>query len=113
MSLTECEIPESIDPYEVGSYRVYFYGSPTGYDNKSRAQIELKSPEGNVIAWIRFSDPGQVFEEDQEWPIEMHLPSSMFANVMDVLRNEKPIYIYFKLEKAFLATCHEPIGSSD
>ena len=45
--------------------------------------------------------------------ISMHLPSAMFRNVLDVLRNEKPVYIYFAQGKGFLTTSMEPIGEAE
>jgi hypothetical protein len=51
-------------------------------------------------------------KEDVRWPsagsFACTLPSAMFENVLDVLRNEKPIYIYFGAGKALLATSLEP-----
>lgn len=79
----------------VTSYHVLFYGSPEGYIT-NRAQIALYN--GNtVVAYLRFNDPEMIFENDSMSgsTIYMHLPSSMFANVIDVLRNEKPINVYF------------------
>ena len=43
----------------------------------------------------------------------MHMPSTMFQNVLDVLRNEKPVYIYFVQNRAFLGTSKEPIGEAE
>jgi hypothetical protein len=37
----------------------------------------------------------------------------MFHNVLDVLRNEKPIHIYFAAGKALLGTSGEPIGEEE
>ena len=98
----------------VGSYHVLFYGSPSGYQT-NRAQIQLTNTAGKVVAWIRFNDPGQFFENDyvSGGIIRMHMPSSMFENVIDVLRNEKPIYIYFAAGRAFLGTSSEPIGEGE
>lgn len=98
----------------IGSYSVLFYGSPSGYQT-NRAQIQLKDTNGKVVAWIRFNDPGQFFENDYESSgiIRMHLPSAMFENVIDVLRNEKPVYIYFVSGRAFLGTSSEPIGEGE
>ena len=98
----------------IGSYSVLFYGSPSGYQT-NRAQIQLKDTSGKVVAWIRFNDPGQFFENDYESSgiIRMHLPSTMFENVIDVLRNEKPLYIYFVSGRAFLGTSSEPIGEGE
>ncbi len=98
----------------IESYSLLFYGSPSGYQT-NRAQIQLKDTNGKVRAWIRFNDPGQFFENDYESGgiIRMHLPSTMFENVIDVLRNEKPVYIYFAAGRAFLGTSAEPIGEGE
>ncbi len=100
--------------YTIGSYSMLFYGSPSGYQT-NRAQIQLVDTNGIVRAWIRFNDPGQFFENDYESGgiIRMHLPSTMLANVIDVLRNEKPVYIYFAAGRAFLGTSAEPIGEGE
>ena len=49
--------------HTIGSYSVLFYGSPSGYQT-NRAQIQLKDTNNKVVAWIRFNDPGQLFEDD-------------------------------------------------
>jgi len=68
----------------------------------------LKDIKGKVVAWVRFNDPGQLFENDYESNgiIRMHSPSAMFENV---IRNEKPVYIYFMAGRAFLGTSNKPI----
>lgn len=43
----------------------------------------------------------------------MHLPSAMFYNVLDVLRNEDPIHVYFAQNRGFLGTSKEPIGEGE
>lgn len=98
----------------VESYSVLFYGSPSGYQT-NRVQIQLSDANGKTLAWIRFNDPGMFFENDYERGgiIRMHLPSTMFQNVLDVLRNEKPVYIYFVQNRAFLGTSKEPIGEGE
>jgi hypothetical protein len=40
-------------------------------------------------------------------------PSAMFQNVLDVLRNEKPVYIYFAQGRGFLSTSKEPVGEGE
>jgi hypothetical protein len=98
----------------VASYSLLFYGSPTGYQT-NRAQIQLSDANDNALAWIRFNDPGMFFENDYESGgiIRMHLPSAMFQSVLDVLRNEKPIHVYFAAGRAFLGTSSEPIGEEE
>jgi hypothetical protein len=99
---------------EVAKYHILFYGSPTGYQT-NRAQIALYDSSGNTVAYVRFNDPGMFFEDDYESGgiIRMHLPSAMFENVLDVLRNEEPIYIYFGAGRALLTTSLEPVGEEE
>jgi hypothetical protein len=97
----------------VDSYNVVFYGGPDGYQT-NRAQIELQG-SGQTVAWVRFNDPGMDFEADYESNgiIRMHLPSTMFDGVLDVLRNEEPINIYLVSGHAFLGTASEPVGEGE
>jgi hypothetical protein len=101
---------------DVASYSLLFYGSPSGYQT-NRAQIELHDASDNTVAWVRFNDPGMFFEDDYESDgiIRMHLPSSMLRNVLDVLRNESPIYVTFSAGagRALLGTTSEPIGEEE
>ncbi|MEI6846618.1 MAG: hypothetical protein WCK32_01045 [Chlorobiaceae bacterium] len=99
---------------EVKNYHILFYGSPEGYQT-NRAQIALYGPDGAVAAYVRFNDPGMLFENDSEsgGTIKMHMPSAMFQSVLDVLRNEKPIYVYFAQGRGFLSTSIEPVGEGE
>ena len=67
------------------------------------------------MAYVRFNDPDMAFENDYESGgiIRMHLPSAMFDNVLDVLRNEKPVYIAFLQGRGFLSTSKEPVGEAE
>lgn len=99
----------------VSSYSILFYGSPEGYQT-NRAQIQLSNAAGGTLAWVRFNDEGMTFEADYESGgiIRMHLPSAMFENVLDVLRNEKPIHVYFAQGRGFLGTSAlEPVGEGE
>ncbi len=99
---------------EVKKYHILVYGSPAGYQT-NRAQIALYDSNGKVAAYIRFNDPGMFFESDSKSGniIKMHLPSAMFENVLDILRNEKPVYIYFAQGRGFLSTSKEPVGEEE
>ncbi len=99
---------------EVKSYSILFYGGPNGYQT-NRAQIQLSDASGKTLAWLRFNDPGMSFESDYKSGdiIRMHLPSTMFHNVLDVLRNEKPLYIYFVQNRGFLTTSKEMVGEGE
>jgi hypothetical protein len=97
----------------VTRYSILFYGSPSGYQD-NRAQIQL-SDDTSVLGYVRFHDPGMPFPNDSQSGglITMHLPSAMFENVLDVLRNEKPINYYFAAARAFLGTSSEPVGEGE
>jgi hypothetical protein len=99
---------------EVKSYHVLIYGSPRGYQT-NRSQIQLHGENNKVLAWVRFNDPEMTFENDyiSGGIIRMHLPSSMFNSVIDILRNEKPINIYFAAGRGFLGTGREPVGEEE
>lgn len=97
---------------EVTKYHVLVYGGPDGYQT-NRAQIALYGTAGTVIAYLRFNDPGMAFEADSNagGTILMHLPSTMFASVIDLLRHEKPIQVYFAQNRGFFGTAStEPVG---
>jgi hypothetical protein len=99
---------------EIREYHILFYGSPEGYQT-NRAQIALYGPTGSVAGYIRFNDPGMLFESDSQAGelIFMHLPSAMLQSVIDVLRNEKPVYLYFAQGRGFLSTSKEPVGEGE
>ena len=97
----------------VTQYQVLFYGSSTGYQG-NRAQIALYNGT-TVLGYVRFHDPGMAFPDDSQSGslITMHLPSTMFENVLNVLRNETPINYYFASARAFLGTSTEPVGEAE
>jgi hypothetical protein len=100
---------------EVSKYHVLVYGGPDGYQT-NRAQIALYGTTGSTIAYVRFNDPGMVFEADSDsgGSIKMHLPSTMFQSVLDLLRNEKPVQIYFAQGRGFFGTgSTEPVGEGE
>ena len=99
---------------EVKSYQIYFFGGPDGL-MKNRSKIALRGSDGKVLAHISFNDSDMKFENDSESEgiIKMHLPSTMFENIVDVLRNEKPVYIQFVQGHGVLQTSLEPVGEGE
>lgn len=89
----------------VTNYNILIYGGPDGYQT-NRSQIQLMSSPTTVVAYVRFNDPGMTFEADYESGgiIRMHLPSTMFQSVLDILRNEKPLSIFFNAGVALFGT---------
>jgi hypothetical protein len=98
----------------VTAYQILIYGSPQGYQT-NRSQVVLYDVN-KVVAYVRFNDPGMVFEDDSEENgiIKMHLPSTMFQSVIDILRNEKPLNVYFAQGRGFFGTGSiEQVGEAE
>ena len=99
----------------VTNYHILVYGSPDGYQT-NRSQITLYSSPNTVVAYVRFNDPGMAFEADYESGgiIRMHLPSTMFQSVLDILRNESPCQVYFAAGRGFFGTgTTEAVGEGE
>jgi hypothetical protein len=96
---------------EVKQYHIAFYGGPKGFHH-NRAQIALFGEDGQAKAFLRFNDPSDGVEPDSEEDgiIRMHFPTTLFPDVLDVLRNEQPVYIYFGQGRGFLSSAPEPAG---
>jgi hypothetical protein len=95
------------------SYGLLIYGSAAGYQS-SRAQIELNGPSPqDSIAFVRFCDPGVTFPLDtyNNGIVTMYLPTSMFQPVLNILRTEKFIEVYFGPEQGFISTGNLLIGA--
>lgn len=94
----------------VTGYRIGNFGSSDGLQN-NRAELQLMN-RSTVLGWVRFHDQGTPFPADSqiEGKIIMNLPLTMFENVVDVLRNEKPVHFYFSFDHALLDTSREPVG---
>ena len=99
----------------ITQYHVLFYGTSDGYQG-NRAQIGLYEG-GKCVGYVRFHDPGMPFPADgpqANGQLVMHMPSTMFDAVIDVLRNEKPINFYFTSNHCFLGTgSTEPVGEGE
>jgi hypothetical protein len=103
-----------VDSKEVKWYSILVYGSKDGYQN-NRSQIQLSDAAGTTLAWLRFKDADMPFEDDSNdnGIIKMHLPSTAFGDVVDLLRNEGPWYIYFAQGRGFLSSSKETIGEGE
>jgi hypothetical protein len=97
----------------VTRYEVLFYSGEEGF-REWRAQVVLYS-ETSLVGYIRFFVPGIDIPADDclHGPIRMHMPSSMITPVLDMLRNERPIKLYFAGQRAFLGTYEEPVGEEE
>jgi hypothetical protein len=99
---------------EIKNYQIYLFGGPDGLWT-NRSKIGLRGSDGKILAHINFSDSDMKFENDSESDgiIKMNLPSEMFENVVDILRNEEPVYIQFVHGHGVLQTSLEPVGEGE
>jgi hypothetical protein len=95
------------------SYGLLIYGSEAGYQS-SRAEIQLSGvrPQ-DTIAFVRFCDPGVTFPLDtyNNGIVTMYLPTSVLEPVLNILRTEKFVEVYFGPGQGFIDTGSLPIGA--
>ena len=104
---------------QVAKYDYQIHGGPNGYQN-SRAIIRLYAKTGPVatagtLAYVHVVPEGMPIPADTDaapW-MRMYVPESQFQSVIDMLRNEAPVYVYYASGSGFLHTGKEPIGESE
>ena len=99
--------------HQVTQYNYQFHGGENGYQG-NRAVVRLKNG-GTSVAYVHFIPEGKPIPNDTDsgsW-IRMYMPESQLENVIDQLRNEKPISVYFAAGSGFLLTGNEPIGEDE
>jgi hypothetical protein len=90
--------------------------------NKLAATVLLFDAGGKVVAFLRFYSPGSPlapneFRTDLGYPLVSY-PSTALASMVDVLRNEKPLYFTwydYMPVRCFgaVGTSREPVGESE
>ena len=99
---------------EVKHYAVRIHGGPKGSGDGSRASIHLFDKGNRMIGHISFKDNGLALNRDKEENavVSMDMPAANLTDVVDLLRNEGPIYIDWQstLKNAYLGTAQEPVG---
>ena len=98
---------------EFNRYRLYFYSAPQyGWD----ARVDVFKDAVNVGTML-FMKPGQVIPKntDINGRRTIHFPLAQFATVLDILRNEKPLYLGVVATNgiATIATNDEPVGEGE
>ena len=103
----------------IGSYWVRLYSGRDGREDL-RAHIILLDPterQNGLIAFyadgVALPAPGPVPPRPSTSYPTMHLPFSAFAEVMDLLRNEKPLIYSWDRFGPFLTTQYEPQGEGE
>jgi len=104
---------------QVANYDYQIHGGPNGYQG-NRAIIRLysqtgPSSTGGTLAYVHVVPTGHPIPPDTDvapW-MRMYVPESQFQSVIDMLRNEAPVYVYYASGSGFLHTGSEPIGEGE
>ena len=109
-------LSEEIKKYEV----MYFAGGQGGEEYPHRAIIKLRRGDGTLIATAFFHRAtGQIPSSDtqnQNGQYQCHFLERDYTNVLDILRNEKPVFFEFiggKWNVGSIATVSEPVGEGE
>ena len=99
---------------QVRKYDYQFHGGPSGYQN-SRAILRLYGANDDTLAYVHFLLTGMTIAADTNTPqwMRMYMPEAMLSSVMEMLREEKPVRVYFAAGSGFLHTGKEPIGEAE
>ncbi|MEM8922090.1 MAG: hypothetical protein AAGD35_01215 [Actinomycetota bacterium] len=104
----------------VTSYVVVHYSSGGEGDGRGRrSYISLVGAAGQRIGGLYFyEDPGAMPNEDSRNStgfVYLHNPVSAYPHVLDLLRNESPVYLRYDDDRnrGWLATSSEPVGEEE
>ncbi len=101
---------------EIKNYAIRVHGGPSGSGEAIRAQIHLFDDRNKMVGAMDFYDEGVALPADRkEDMIRMALPASQIHTVVDILRNEGPVYLVWqeRLQNAYLGTSQEPVGEGE
>jgi len=89
-------------------------------DNKPRAipLLSLFDQKRQLLGIIAFIPDSEALQKPVDSPnghVTMHMHQSRFASVIDMLRNEKPVYFSWwrEAESFALSTSKEPVGEQE
>jgi hypothetical protein len=106
---------------EIKRYSVYYYaGGKQDPGHQHRAIISLRRDDKTLIGVAYFHrDPSTMPETDSRTPqgaVHCHFPWESFARVLDLLRNESPVFLRFAAGEpsvASIVTSPEPVGEGE
>ncbi|SHO56504.1 hypothetical protein VQ7734_02273 [Vibrio quintilis] len=102
---------------KIEQYQVQHFAGGTGYFLK--AMIWLYDEDHATFANVRFyKDPDDVPAQDTKASsgfIACHYPPEDYADVIDLLRNEKPLYLHYSdtSQMGYFSTAPEPVGEGE
>ncbi|MEM7657444.1 MAG: hypothetical protein AAF399_15025 [Bacteroidota bacterium] len=102
---------------EIKHYAIRFHGGPQGSGSGIRTQIHLFDDKNRMVGAVDFYEQGHSLPIDskQDQLIRLSLPSDQAFAIIDMLRNEKPIFLEWqeRLQNGYLGTSQEPVGEGE
>lgn len=102
---------------EISRYAVRIYGGGNGDGAGRVAQIHLFNADNKMVGRVDFfqSDYNERNSSTEGELLVMSLGEGMLTSVVDLLRNEMPIYLTQQTSRdlVFLSTSQEPVGAND
>ena len=100
---------------KVSQYRASVYISQAA----KRAHLFLVTTNSNI--YITFYTEGTSLQDNQSpivsdrQHVYLHVYYSDYPNMIDLLRNEKPVYFFYRVatKSGYLTTSKEPVGESE
>lgn len=100
----------------ITSYKVVLYGNKEG--QQLGAFIHCYHANKNVMSALFYNDESSV--PNNHWAgegyrVELKYPMSKFASIIDLLRNEKPLYFGYISDNSlgYISTHAEPTGEEE
>ena len=93
------------------------YGGPAGSEKGVRAKIFLFDSTNVTAGILSFYDPGHTVPKDKKVGISVRMAMNVseLHGVVDILRNEAPIYLLWQEseQRGILSTSQEPVGEGE
>ena len=101
---------------EIKSYRIFLDAG--SQKNRSFTTINLFDTSDNVIGTIEFfEEEFQEFKPEDVDHVHIQYPISKFSFIVDILRNEKPLFVGYWANKfgkyGRICTGKEPVGEGE
>ncbi|MEA3335023.1 MAG: hypothetical protein U9R25_03880 [Chloroflexota bacterium] len=98
----------------ITSYKAVFYGRSATSDTIG-AFIHCYHGGQNVMSCVFYNDENNVPINAKGPRVELRYPMSRFDSVLDIMRNEKPLYFGFieSTKVGYVATQTEPVGDGE
>lgn len=97
----------------ISAYKVVLYGEKG--NSTIGAFIHCFHTGQNLMSCVFYNDENNVPANSKGPRVELRYPMSKFSDVLDILRNEKPLYFGFieSTKVGYISTYSEPVGEGE